>query len=382
MIKPVDVVVVGGGMVGCLSAYYLSEAGISVAIVECTGVGVKASGNSAGGLNPLHGPGIPGPMSELAMTSFTLHLALWDSLQHEGATGFFPRQVKRMFLAFDQAGLAAFEGARQLYTRSKGFSAHLLDAEAVKKLEHRVNPAVYGALYTEGNAAIEALAYNRAIADAALRRGAQLVDAAATGLVCDSGRVSGVVTDKGIISCGQVVITTGAWGEEPSRWLGVSIPVEPLKGEMLLVDIPGAPLDYDISYNNFSLFCRGQNQVWIGATETSEGYDERPTDRAYQALLARGVQIMPTLAEAKVLEHTVGLRPVTPDGLPIVGKVPGYENVYLSTGAGKKGTLISAGMGKAIADLITQGQTAISIEAADPSRFFGVVADPRALRNR
>ncbi len=370
MIKSVDVIVIGGGMAGCMTAYYLAEKGVQTALIERSGVGKQASGNSAGGLNPLHGQGIPGLLSNLAMESFALHLALWESLQQEGTTNFCPRRVKRLFLAFDQASLAAYEASCILYGKYAGFSAQIIDANTVKSLDRRINPAIVGALYTEGNAAIEALAYNQAIGEAAVRRGVQLIEAEVTGLLIESGQAKGVITDQGRVLCNQVVIATGAWGEEPARWLGIRIPVEPLKGEMLLVDIPGEALAYDISLKNFSLFCRGQAYVWIGATETAEGYDRTPTEQAYQTLLAHGATIMPAIREAKVLEHTVGLRPVTADGFPIVGRAPGYENVYLNTGAGKKGTLLSAGMGKAIADLIMQGQTSLAIGVAEPGRFL------------
>lgn len=369
MSESVDVIVVGGGMAGCMTAYYLAEQGVRVAVIEPSGVGQQASGNSAGGLNPLHGQGIPGPLSELAMESFGLHLALWKRLQQAGTAGFYPRRVKRLFLAFDPASLESYTAACALYGRYAGFAAWIIEAAAVRRLESRINPAVVGALYTEGNAAVEPLAYNQAIAEAAFRHGVQLVEANATGLVLHGGTATDVVTDKGSIACGHVVIATGAWSQAPAHWLGVPIPVEPLKGEMLLLDIPGDPLGYDITLKNFSLFCRGQAYVWIGATETTEGYDSLPTAGARQTLLAQGSEIMPAIAQAKVLEHTVGLRPVTPDGLPIIGKAPGYDNVYLNTGAGKKGTLLSAGMGKAVADLITAGCTALSIARATPDRF-------------
>ncbi len=81
---------------------------------------------------------------------------------------------------------------------------------------------------------------------------------------------------------------------------------------------------------------------------------------------------MPELAQAKLALQTACLRPVTSDWLPIVGKAPGWDNVYLTTGAGKKGILLSPGMGKATADLITQGATSLSIGPCSPSRFSSV----------
>ena len=79
---------------------------------------------------------------------------------------------------------------------------------------------------------------------------------------------------------------------------------------------------------------------------------------------------MPAMSEAKLVKHTACLRPLTPDGLPIIGRAPNLDNVYLATGAGKKGILISTGMGKAIADLITDGRTELPVGEFAPERFL------------
>ena len=83
-------------------------------------------------------------------------------------------------------------------------------------------------------------------------------------------------------------------------------------------------------------------------------------------------KLMPAMAEARLVKHTVCLRPVTPDWLPVLGAAPGWSNVYLATGGGKKGILISTGMGKAIADLITTGRTDLPVGPFDPERFTAV----------
>ena len=109
--------------------------------------------------------------------------------------------------------------------------------------------------------------------------------------------------------------------------------------------------------------------IWVGATERSEGFDENPTEDAKRTLLEGAIKVMPSIADSEIVKHTACLRPVTADWLPIVGNAPGVDNVYLSTGAGKKGILISPGMGKATADLITQGSTKLSVGEFGLERF-------------
>ncbi len=242
------------------------------------------------------------------------------------------------------------------------------------RLEPRINPGVLCALYTEGNEAVEPLAYNQAIAEAAVLKGALFHKAKVTNLDVDksAGRVKRVIFDDGQIACGHVVVATGAWSNKSAEWLNVPIPVEPVKGEMLLIDLSGPRVLQDISFGDFSVYCRGaDDRVWLDVTETrDQGYNNDPTDEARRLLLEGGIKLMPAIAHAKIVRQTSGLRPVTPDLLPIVGKAPGWGNVYLATGAGKKGTLISTGMGKAISDLITQGHTSMPIEHACPDRFL------------
>ena len=112
--------------------------------------------------------------------------------------------------------------------------------------------------------------------------------------------------------------------------------------------------------------------VWIGTTEESRGFDVEPSEATRRSLMESAAKLMPAMAEARLVKHTVCLRPVTPDWLPVLGAAPGWSNVYLATGGGKKGILISTGMGKAIADLITTGRTDLPVGPFDPERFTAV----------
>ena len=80
-------------------------------------------------------------------------------------------------------------------------------------------------------------------------------------------------------------------------------------------------------------------------------------------------RVFPDLAEAKLAKHTACLRPVTPDWLPVLGRASGWENVYLATGAGKKGILLAPGIGRSVADLMTTGETVLSVHGYSPERF-------------
>jgi glycine/D-amino acid oxidase-like deaminating enzyme len=112
----VDVVVVGGGVAGAFSAYALARRGVRAAIVEREAVGAAASGRNPGGLNPLHGPGIPGPLEAFALESFALHLGSWEELRDLSGLDFAGRLAPRLQLALDDADVAALARSKETPT--------------------------------------------------------------------------------------------------------------------------------------------------------------------------------------------------------------------------------------------------------------------------
>ncbi len=365
-----EVVIVGGGVAGCATGYYLAKAGVGVTIIEREGVGTQASGYSAGGLNPLQGAGIPGPLGPLAMESFRMHRSLWGPLGDESGVDFHPKTVSGLRLASDDSEIEELQETLDIFEATEDFSAHWIDAQDVREVEPRVASGFLRALYTYGNAALDSYLFTLALSKAAQIMGATVRQGAVTGLERTTGdRASGIVLEDGELDCDVVVLASGPWSAEAERWIGSPIPVEPYKGEILRMDLPGPPLASDLSSGHTSLYQRAQGLVWIGATEERRGFDREPSQSARQTLIDGAIELMPAMSEAKLVKHTACLRPLTPDWLPIIGRAPNLDNVYLATGAGKKGILISTGMGKAVADLITDGRTALPVEPFAPERF-------------
>jgi glycine oxidase len=353
------VAVVGGGIAGSFAAYFLARLGARPTLIERGEIGGQASGRSAGNLAPCHGVGIPGPLQDLALASFGLHL------EHAPRLGIPLHPTRRLHLAFDAADTAALEAAREPYDETPGFSARWLDAPA--KLEPRLSRAVIGGLLVEGNRRVDGGAYTKALARAS---GATVLRAEALGLEQRGDRAIGVVLDTGLLPCDAVVIATG-----PScDWHGLPLPVEPLKGELLLVDVPGGAPSVDLGRGKATVYRADGGRVLLGDTEDRAGFDYAPTADARERILAGAATLLPALAEARVVRHTAGLRPVTPDGLPIVGRVEGWENVGVATGAGRKGILLSAGLGLAVAELLVRDETALPIGPCSPTRFVGATA--------
>jgi glycine oxidase len=370
MAETSDVVIVGGGAAGCAVAYYLAKAGVKATVVEREGVGTQASGYSAGGLNPLQGAGIPGPQGPLAIESFRMHMRLWDELKGETGVDYQGRVVAQVRVAFSESELHELEETSSIFQAAEGFAAHWLEGAEVLRLEPRVAPDVICGLYTYGNASLDSYLYTVALSRAAEKLGARVRAGSVVGLKKDNGRVTGVLLEDGELACGQVVLATGPWSKEAEEWLGIAIPVEPYKGEILRMELPGPRMTYEFSYHHGWVAPKPNGQVWCGATEEKCGFDRQPSESARQSILKEAIRLMPAMSTARLVKQTACLRPLTPDWLPIIGRAPGWDNVFLATGAGKKGILISPGMGKAIADLMTEGGTRLPIEPFAPERFM------------
>jgi glycine oxidase len=363
------VVVIGGGVAGCAAAYELGKAGARVTLVEREGVGSQSSGWSAGGLNPLQG--IPASIADFAMASYRLHLEFWPELERLAGSGFGARLISMALVAPDEAAIPALLEIRDVFTEIDGFSARWLDAAELRSLEPRIAPDVAGALLTDGNGVVDSHAFTAALATAAQHHGATLRAGTVTGIRHADRHVTGVALADGDIPCDAVVLAMGPWSGAAGDWLDCPLPIEPLKGEIVRVAPAGPPLACDVVAPSVSLFGRADGQVWIGATQERRGFDAQPSESAYRTLVGAAVRLMPSLAEARLVRQTACLRPVTPDGLPVVGKLPDWQGVYVATGGGPKGILLAPAMGRAISDLVRTGRTTLPINACSPERFLG-----------
>ena len=370
------VVIVGGGAAGCSTAYYLAKAGIRAAIIEGDALASQASGFAAGALNPLEGHGIPGPLGGFAVESFKMHRSLHAEIKADWGSDYEFRVASQVTLALDeweipdlQETYDRFTAAAALGSSELAFEARWLDAKQALELEPRLSPKMFRGLYTKGTLALDSYKYTVAMAEAAVKMGASVLSGRVTGLERTGGRVTKVLLEDGEVPCDAVVLAMGPWSRSGEPWLDAYIPVDPLKGELLRLRPPGTLLPHDLFGGSSSLYPKPDGLVWCGTTQDWRGFDRESLESTRRNIMEWAERLFPAMAQAELVSHTACLRPVTPDWLPIIGKPPGYENVVLATGAGKKGILLAPAMGKAAADLVATGATRIPVAALNPGRF-------------
>ena len=364
-----DVVIVGGGIVGMATSYYLGKAGVTTTVLERDSVGSHASGFAYGGLGPLNGTGIPGPIFPVAKQGAMLHHELSQSLPEETGVNLEYRMTPSLGLVFTEQELNHAKDALPWQQKQEGFSVRWVEPAEIRAIEPRVSERALGGVYTEGAADVEPYRLVLALAQASEKMGATIRHGTVTGLRRTDGRVSGIVLESGEIVCDRVVLAMGPWSGQASAWLDVPIRVEPLKGQIIRVRAPGAPFTCSIGWGGNYATTKPDGLLWAGTTEEEAGFDDNPTSEARDEIMAALLKMVPSLTDAQLTRQTACLRPLAIDGMLVLGKVPGWEGVYVATGGERKGILLGPAMGRITADLITKGDSDIPIDAFDPGRF-------------
>ena len=371
-----DVAVVGGGVIGCAVAYSLARAGARVTVLERDRVAAEASSAAAGMLAPLAEGAAPGPFLDLALASLSRFGPLAEALR--AATGIDVELLTAGLLrpALDDADAADYQ-ASLAGLRDLGLPVRWLDAAEVRALEPLVTPDVRGAVCSEAEHQVNPQRLTEALARAAATHGADFqLGASVRGLLREGDRIVGVRQGHDHLRAGHVVLAAGAWAAACGEWLGTPLPVEPVKGQMLAVSLPPGlrgrgdrGLLRTLYARDGYLVPKADGTIYVGATVERAGYDRRVTAAGVSHLLALLKQLAPTLAEATLVRAWAGLRPGTPDHLPILGSVPGLLGVTLATGHYRNGILLAPITGELIAQAVLGRPTTLPLAPFSVERF-------------
>jgi D-amino-acid dehydrogenase len=378
-----DVVVVGGGIVGSSLAYELVTAGASTVLVDSHEPG-RATAAGAGILTPETNRHPDEAFFHFGMDAGRHYRSLVERLADDGITDTGYQTTGSILVAERPGDDAVMEEAVELVGRRSPTLVREIDPQEVGPLFPPLGP-VRRALYNPAGCRVDGRVLNQALTRAAVGRGLRVVHAGATGFDVDaSGQTArGVTTTQGVVSAGAVVVAAGAWSAELSSTLGVTVPVTPLKGQIVHLAVPHTDSRHWAIVQpvlGFYLVPWPDGRVACGGTmEAAAGFDHRPTADGLHQLLREGLRSAPGLAPATVVEVRVGSRPATPDDRPILGRLPGWENVYVASGHGAEGLLLgpysaklvaSAALGTdSSADAAERQRSAALLEQCTPARF-------------
>lgn len=352
-----DAVIVGGGIVGLTCAWRAAQAGARVAVVERSRPPAGATRVAAGMLAPV-GELAFGEPELLKMTLAAAELYPGFVAELEAASGLEVgyRRDGALHVALDRDEAAELRRVHELQ-RSLGLGAEWLPPRRCRELEPGLTPSFNGGVHAPGEGSVDPRALTAALLGAlAEHDGADLrtecgVEAALT----ERERIAGVRTEPGeVLRAAATVLATGAWSGA-AEWLPPQArpAVRPVKGQILeLRPRDGAaPCDRIVASERVYLVPRGDGRLIVGATVEEQGFETAVTAGGVHELLREAYRLLPDVAEMELVEAAAGLRPGTPDNLPLVGPSP-VDGLFWATGHYRNGILLAPLAANALVDLL------------------------------
>ncbi|MDY6765416.1 MAG: FAD-dependent oxidoreductase [Halobacteria archaeon] len=357
-------IVIGGGIVGTSVAYHLASRGAETVIFDRKDKG-RATDAGAGILSDT--------WADFAVKAVRYYPELVERLESEqdGDTGYSRCGVLKVATSPDEVS-AYEESKRIIFERQerRGYPPPDTLYEVSESRARELFPPlgrVEKALYYENGARVDGKMFTRAMRRAAEGRNLKIENKSVDNLVKEDGSVAGVIAEGEDYEASNVVIAGGAWSREFGDQLGVRIPVEPQRGQIVHLglgetDTSGWPIVS--GFGDHYMVPWPDSRVAVGATrETGSGFNPHTTVAGIREVLNETVRVAPGLEDAEIREMRVGLRPYKEDLLPVLGSVPGFENVYLATGHGPTGLQLGPYSGKLVADLILGEELETDISA-------------------
>ena len=363
------IIVVGGGVIGCASAYELAKAGCAVTLFERASPGAEASGAAAGLLAPL-GASWSRAFEELAIASWRLYPRVAAELRER--TGIDVEYVTRgtiypLFTAQDVREAAALAG-RPI---AREFGIEAWDSSEAHDREPALSMKVRGAMFVKGDHWVNNERLTRAYAEAAVAVGVMVhTGDMVSRVLVEDARARGVSVDGERYEADVVVLAAGAWTGELAATFGARLPVEPRRGQIVALSQVPAVVRHCVHGDEVYLVPRLSGELLVGATVERVGFQRAVTADAVSSLLRAAIDLVPALASLPVARSWCGFRPWTADGLPVIGPWPRAEGLVLATGHFRSGILLAPITAQLVTEWITRGRPSMAAEMFLPDRFL------------
>lgn len=410
-----DVLILGGGVIGLACAHYLLAEGRSVRVLERGTVGGGASWGNCGTLTPSHSPPLAAPGMVLQALRWMLSPSAplyvkprWDpplmrwllavagrcnardwraSGLAKGALLRYSRALVEDLVSgqyldcgFEAGGFHyVFRSERALHRQQRdlpllaelGIEAQVLDGVALAAEEPALKPGMAGALFFPGDAQLRPDRYTAELARIVRAAGGVIEEGVrVTGLERGRHGIEAVQTSEGRRRAARVLVAMGAWSPEFERMMRMPVPVQPGKGYSITYDRPARTPRRPLVLKERSVCVTTWDDGYrLGSTMEFSGYDERLNRTRLDALERGAAEYLHDPVGPAKRQEWCGWRPMTPDDLPLLGRVPGHNNLWLATGHGMMGMGMSAGTGRLMADLMLGREPAIDPAPYAPARF-------------
>jgi len=354
-----EVIIVGGGVIGCGIAYELAGRKVRVTLLEQRQLGSGATYASAGMLAPLSDSMCDDALIELGFGSFAIYKPFLEEAE----------EIARLSAECLPSGILRIakteEEERRLraladFGNERGLRVEWVSAKHAQSLEPLLSPAIRGAAYSPGEPQLSASRLVEVLRRAAIARGARFrEETPVVGLMKRGVKVTGVRTPQETLSADAVVLATGAWGRAASQWLGYDVPVAPVRGQVVYVNKLPRPLSRTVLHAEAYAVPKGDSTTLVGTTlEHDAGYEQQVTVKGVATMLTNIQSLLPSVGATTIHHSRAGLRPRNvADDLPILGPAPGNDGATLALGHYRSGILLAPITARLIADIVTTGKT-------------------------
>jgi len=385
--KTSDIVIIGGGVIGTSIAYFLSKRGKKVVLIEKDDLASGSSG--ACDIDIILQSKNPGIHLKLAMASAELYKSLPEELDFD---------IEYQ----NTGGMILIENEEQLNImkqfvkkqKSIGLQVELLDSKEASKLQRGLAPHLVGATYSPQDAHVNPMRLSLGFAQAAAKLGAQIcLDTAVIDIKLQNNKIKSVITNRGEIETGTLINAAGVFAPNICQMVGMTVPIKPRRGQIIVTEPVPKLVMGDVlcakyivaKYNpkllegsddpetrlgvGLSLSQTQNGNILIGGCREFVGYNKSTTHQALVTILKHAARLVPALKDIHAIRSFAGLRPYTPDGLPLLGPVEGIEGFVMAAGHEGDGIALSPITGRIISDLIIDGKTFMDVSSLNPGRF-------------
>ena len=390
--KKAEIVIIGGGAIGVSIAYYLAREKVDVVLLEMNSIASGASSACGGAILLISKK--PGIHLKLAMQGAAEYKTLINSIGRD-----VEYHQNGGMLVIENESEWEFMKNLAKKQREEGLDILLLNNQETRKLQPFLSKNIIGSTFSKLDAHINPILFTLTLAEEAKRLGAKIYkETRVLSIDIKSNKVRAVRTNRGIIETKIIVNAAGVYAAEIGKLVGLNIPIQPIRGQILVTEqIPKLINFYMISakgimakfnpyignnknsendipdekrFNISPSFSQSiSGNVFLGITREFSGLNRSTNYRVNKYIANNVCRLMPVLQEINIIRSFAGLRPSTPDGLPILGKIPFLEGFIIASGHGGDGVSMSPITGKLISELILRGKPSISLDKLEFKRF-------------
>ena len=346
-----EVVIIGGGIIGCSIAYYLSHSGIDVLVCEREALGSQASGVAAGLLIPFTEHPHDDQFLSMGLKSLETHRFLSQSLSDETGIDVHFEQTPVVIPAFSDLEVEQLKRNVEI-AKNLGLKVHWENSYHARQYEPALGQECMGALISTAEAQVQPYSLVLALAQASENLGTEFRYSEVISVKHRPGENIEVITENNSIITETVIFAMGPWTSAGGSWIDFPIKVTPQKGQLLHFNSRGIPLKSIIFHNGSYLTPKPEHIIIAGATEESTGFNVSPTPQSTTTIIETAIKLAPSMADAGMIKALAGLRPISPDGLPLLGQIPHCERIFVATGHGRNGVLLGPITGQILKDCV------------------------------